>query len=139
MAQFVKFDVPEELANKALEALELARDTGKIKKGTNEATKAIERGNAKLVFVAEDVEPAAVISVLVGEHDGVEGFGLDPDRLEPQSELFRTQSGVDEHSRVPVAHHRAVSGAATAENGKTQHVVGTEGRRRRGVGDRKSP
>jgi len=62
MAQFVKFDVPEELANKALEALELARDTGKIKKGTNEATKAIERGNAKLVFVAEDVEPPEIIA-----------------------------------------------------------------------------
>ncbi len=62
MAQFVKFDVPEELANKALEALELARDTGKIKKGTNEATKAIERGNAKLVFIAEDVEPAEIIA-----------------------------------------------------------------------------
>ncbi|HJJ76383.1 MAG TPA: 50S ribosomal protein L7ae, partial [Methanocorpusculum sp.] len=37
------FEVPEELQNKALEALELARDTGKIKKGANEATKAVER------------------------------------------------------------------------------------------------
>jgi len=43
---FVRFDVPAELAAKALEALELARDTGRIKKGTNEATKAIERGVA---------------------------------------------------------------------------------------------
>lgn len=64
MAQFVKFDVPEELANKALEALELARDTGKVKKGTNEATKAIERGNAKLVLIAEDVEPAEIVAHL---------------------------------------------------------------------------
>ena len=39
MAQLAKFDVPEELTNKALEALELARDTGKIKKGTNELQK----------------------------------------------------------------------------------------------------
>ena len=62
MAQFVKFDVPEELANKALEALELARDTGKIKKGTNEATKAIERGSAKLVLIAEDIEPAEIVA-----------------------------------------------------------------------------
>lgn len=60
MAQLAKFDVPEELTNKALEALELARDTGKIKKGTNEATKAIERGNAKLVLIAEDIEPAEI-------------------------------------------------------------------------------
>ena len=64
MAQAGKFDVPEELTNKALEALELARDTGKIKKGTNEATKAIERGNAKLVLIAEDIEPAEVVAHL---------------------------------------------------------------------------
>ena len=38
---YVRFDVPAELATKSLEALELARDTGRIKKGTNEATKAI--------------------------------------------------------------------------------------------------
>jgi len=62
MAKLAKFDVPEELTNKALEALELARDTGKIKKGTNEATKAIERGNAKLVLIAQDIEPAEIIA-----------------------------------------------------------------------------
>jgi large subunit ribosomal protein L7Ae len=62
MAQLANFDVPEELVNRALEALELARDTGKIKKGTNEATKAIERGNAKLVLIAEDIEPAEIVA-----------------------------------------------------------------------------
>ncbi|MGP8321687.1 MAG: 50S ribosomal protein L7Ae [Methanosarcinaceae archaeon] len=56
-----KFEVPDELANKALEAVELARDTGKIKKGTNEATKAIERGIAKLTVIAEDVEPSEIV------------------------------------------------------------------------------
>ena len=43
------------------EAIELARKTGKIKKGTNEATKVIEKGQAKIVFVAEDVNPPEVI------------------------------------------------------------------------------
>ena len=61
MAQLAKFDVPEELTNKALEALELARDTGKIKKGSNEATKAIERGIAQLVLIGSDVEPAEIV------------------------------------------------------------------------------
>ncbi|HNR26482.1 MAG TPA: 50S ribosomal protein L7ae, partial [Methanobacteriaceae archaeon] len=42
-AMYVKFDVPKELADKAYEALEIARDTGKITKGTNEVTKAMER------------------------------------------------------------------------------------------------
>ncbi len=36
---YVKFEVPQELAEKALEAVEIARDTGRIRKGTNETTK----------------------------------------------------------------------------------------------------
>ncbi len=63
MAQtYAKFEVPPELANKALSALEMARDTGKIKKGTNEATKAIERGIAKLVIIGEDVNPPEIVA-----------------------------------------------------------------------------
>ena len=63
MAQmYIKFEVPAELSNKALEALEMARDTGKIKKGTNETTKAIERGIAKLVIIGEDVNPPEIVA-----------------------------------------------------------------------------
>ncbi|MBN2368287.1 50S ribosomal protein L7ae [Candidatus Woesearchaeota archaeon] len=50
-----------ENAEKAYEAIEVARTTGKIKKGTNEVTKTIERGNAKLVVYAKDVNPPEVI------------------------------------------------------------------------------
>ena len=56
-----KFQVPEEIQNKALEALEIARDTGKIKKGSNEATKAIERSIASLVLIGADVEPQEIV------------------------------------------------------------------------------
>jgi large subunit ribosomal protein L7Ae len=59
---YVRFDVPTELAAKSLEALEMARDTGRIKKGTNEATKAIERGIARLVIVGEDVQPPEIVA-----------------------------------------------------------------------------
>lgn len=41
--------------------VEKARKTGKIEKGTNEVTKAIERGTAKLVVIAKDVEPKEII------------------------------------------------------------------------------
>ncbi|MHC1631265.1 MAG: 50S ribosomal protein L7Ae [Methanotrichaceae archaeon] len=61
---YVRFDVPTDLASKSLEALELARDTGRVKKGTNEATKAIERGMAKLVLVGEDVDPPEIVAHL---------------------------------------------------------------------------
>jgi len=54
---YVKFEVPQDLADKVLEAVKKARETGKVKKGTNETTKAVERGQAKLVVIAEDVQP----------------------------------------------------------------------------------
>jgi large subunit ribosomal protein L7Ae len=41
--------------------IEKARKTGKIDKGTNEVTKAIERGVAKAVFFAADVTPKEVV------------------------------------------------------------------------------
>jgi large subunit ribosomal protein L7Ae len=61
MPVYVDFDVPADLEDDALEALEVARDTGTVKKGTNETTKAVERGNADLVYVAEDVQPEEIV------------------------------------------------------------------------------
>ncbi|MBM3304105.1 MAG: 50S ribosomal protein L7ae [Candidatus Aenigmarchaeota archaeon] len=56
-----KFEVHKELADKAYEAVSLAKASGKIRKGVNESTKAIERGMAKLVVVAADVQPEEVV------------------------------------------------------------------------------
>jgi len=61
MPVYVDYDVPADLQERALDALEVARDTGTVKKGTNETTKAVERGNASLIFVAEDVQPEEVV------------------------------------------------------------------------------
>ena len=58
---YVKFEVPEELAMKVYELVKKARETGKIRKGTNETTKAVERGQAKLVIIAEDVNPPEIV------------------------------------------------------------------------------
>lgn len=44
--------------------IEKARKTGKIEKGTNEVTKSIERGTAKLVVYASDVEPKEIVQHL---------------------------------------------------------------------------
>jgi len=61
---YVRFEVPKELADKAYEAVEGARDTGKLRKGTNETTKVVERKQAVLVVIAEDVEPPEVVAHL---------------------------------------------------------------------------
>lgn len=61
MAKFATFEVSKELAEKALEATTLAASSGKIRRGVNETTKAIERGIAKLVILAEDVTPEEIL------------------------------------------------------------------------------
>lgn len=54
-------EVPKDSVDKVYEIIENAKATGKIVKGTNETTKAIERGKAKLVVVAKDVTPQEII------------------------------------------------------------------------------
>lgn len=58
--KYITKEIPDVLNQKSLEAAEIARDTGKVKRGINEATKAIERGLAKLVLIANDIEPAEI-------------------------------------------------------------------------------
>ncbi|MBD3203474.1 50S ribosomal protein L7ae [Candidatus Woesearchaeota archaeon] len=57
----MKGEKMEEKIEKVYEAIEIARTTGKIKKGANEVTKAIERGSAKLVVTAKDTTPPEII------------------------------------------------------------------------------
>jgi len=63
-AYYVKFDTPPDLISPILESVRVAAQTGKVRKGTNEATKAIERGISKLIIIAEDVEPPEVVAHL---------------------------------------------------------------------------
>ncbi|MCL4323604.1 MAG: 50S ribosomal protein L7Ae [Candidatus Thermoplasmatota archaeon] len=58
---YVKFETPESLEKKILEFVENCYRSGKIKKGTNEVIKSIERGESKLVVIAEDVNPPEVV------------------------------------------------------------------------------
>jgi large subunit ribosomal protein L7Ae len=61
---YVKYEAPNEVVDAAYEALKIASKSGLVRKGTNEATKAVERSQAKLVVIAEDVEPPEVIAHL---------------------------------------------------------------------------
>ena len=62
MSVFVKFETPKELSDKAYSLAEAAKDSGKVKKGTNEVTKVVERGAAAMVIMAVDVEPPEIIA-----------------------------------------------------------------------------
>ena len=63
---YVSWEATEEIVEEALKILEevLKIEGGKLKRGTNETTKAVERGTAKLVFIARDVDPPEIVAHL---------------------------------------------------------------------------
>jgi|SRR3989338_5403082 len=84
-------ELPKEMIDKAYEAIEVARATGKIRKGTNEVTKAIEKGKAKLVVVAKDVSPPEIVMhlPLLAEEKGVACVQV------PSKEELGAAAGID--------------------------------------------
>jgi large subunit ribosomal protein L7Ae len=66
-------ELPQELTEKLFEVIEIARTSGKVKKGTNEVTKALEKGTAKIAVTASDVQPQEVIMhlPLIGKEKGI--------------------------------------------------------------------
>ncbi|MBA7503975.1 MAG: 50S ribosomal protein L7Ae [Candidatus Lokiarchaeota archaeon] len=60
---YVKINIPDKLKKKVIDTISNISSTPetKIKKGMNEVTKSIERGIAKLVIIAEDVDPPEVV------------------------------------------------------------------------------
>ena len=105
----MKFQVPEDLVSPIYEALRVAHQSGKVKKGTNEVTKAIERGISKLVIIAEDVEPPEVVAhlpILCEEHGAAYAFV--PSRQELGKAL-----GIDVTSAA----------ASIIDAGDAQHIV----------------
>ena len=108
-AYYVKFQVPEDLVSPIYEALRVAHQSGKVRKGTNEVTKAIERGISKLVIIAEDVEPPEVVAHLpiLCEERGA-AYAFVPSRQEIGKAL-----GIDVTSAA----------AAILDAGDAQHIV----------------
>jgi len=106
---YVKFETPQELVSPILEALRVAAQSGKVRKGTNEATKAIERGISKLVVIAEDVEPPEVVAHLpiICDEQGA-AYAFVPSKQELGKSL-----GIDVTSAA----------AAILDSGDAQHIV----------------
>ncbi len=60
--EYVKFETPADIQKKVLELLtDVKTANGILRKGTNECTKAIEKGEAALVIMAEDVDPPEIV------------------------------------------------------------------------------
>ena len=78
------------MSDKAYEIIEVAKKTGTLKRGTNEVTKAIERGKAAFVAVAEDVSPKEITMhiPLLAKEKGV------PCAIVPSREELGTAAGL---------------------------------------------
>ena len=63
-----------------------------------------------------------MIAVFVGEENAIELLGRDPALLEAQNDLPRAQSAVDENFAMIGRNQRAISRAAAAEHGQTEHA-----------------
>ncbi len=108
-AYYVKFQVPQDLVSPIYEAIRVAHQSGKVKKGTNEVTKAIERGISKLVVIAEDVEPPEVVAhlpILCEEHSAAYAFV-------PSKQELGKALGIDVTSAA----------AVIIDAGDSQHIV----------------
>ena len=106
---YVKNETSADLVSPILEALRVAATTGKVRKGTNEATKAIERGISKLIIIAEDVEPPVVVAhlPLICEEQGA-AYAFVPEKQELGKAL-----GIDVTSAA----------AAILDAGDAQHII----------------
>lgn len=81
----------EDLIQDALMLLSRVKDTGKIKRGTNEVTKALERGLARLVFFGEDVNPPEIVRhiPLLAKEKNVAYLSV------PSAESLGTSAGIE--------------------------------------------
>ena len=102
-------EVSKEIIDKALEAIEVAKATGKIKKGTNEVTKALEKGTAKLVAYAKDITPPEIVMhiPLLAKEKGILCIAV------PNKEELGASAGID----VPTA------SVAVVEEGEGKAII----------------
>jgi large subunit ribosomal protein L7Ae len=106
---YVKFETPKDIVNAVYEAVRLSKQSGKVRKGTNETTKAIERGSSRLVVIAEDVEPPEVVAhlpILCEERNTAYIFV-------PSKQQLGASLGIDVGSAA----------AAILDAGEAQHMV----------------
>jgi large subunit ribosomal protein L7Ae len=102
-------EVSKDVVNAVYEAVRVAKQSGKVRKGTNETTKAVERGISKLVVIAEDVEPPEVVAhlpILCEERNA-------PFIFVPSKQQLGASLGIDVGSAA----------ATIIEAGEAQHII----------------
>jgi len=89
MSVHVRFETPSDVADKIYEMMQ-ANTGGRIKRGSNEVTKAAERGTAQFIILAEDVNPPELLAhiPLICEEKGI------PYGYVPSQEYLAQEAGL---------------------------------------------
>lgn len=59
-----EIEAPADIVEKLIAIVSVAKDSGRIRRGTNETTKSVEGGRARLVLIAADVDPPELVAHL---------------------------------------------------------------------------
>jgi hypothetical protein len=78
--------------------------------------------NRDVEFAAKHFQAANMIAVFVREQNAIELVGSDAALFQPQDELARTESAINEDFAVIGGDKGAISRAAAAEHGQTEHA-----------------
>jgi len=102
-------ELSKDMVEKVYEAVEVAKATGKIRKGTNEATKALEKGTAKLVVIAKDVSPPEITMhiPLLCEEKGITHVQV------PSKEELGAAAGID----------KPIASVAIVQEGEAKNLI----------------
>ena len=89
MSVHVRFETPSDVADKIYEMMQ-ANTGGRVKRGSNEVTKAAERGTAQFIILAEDVNPPELLAhiPLICEEKGI------PYGYVPSQEYLAQEAGL---------------------------------------------
>ena len=102
-------EVSKERQERAYEAIEIAKKTGKLKKGVNEVTKCVEKGQAKLVVIADDVSPKEILMHLP--------------LLCEEKKIPCISVGSKEELGVAAGLGLATSAVAITQEGESKHII----------------
>jgi hypothetical protein len=109
----IDFDIADSEARSGLEERE-ARDEFAPGDGGRGQERAVDRD---VELAGDGGDAGDVIGVLVGDEDGVDGFGIDIDGGETLEGFLAAQSGVDQDSGAAGGDQGGVAGAGRGEDG----------------------
>lgn len=124
MSVHVRYETPQDVADAVYGLVQEASKGGNVKKGSNEVTKAAERGTAKFIVMAEDVNPPELLAhiPMICEEKNI------PYGYVPSQEFLAKESGMPSGVRTAsIALMEIGKGAQDKFNDVLSHIANLKG------------